>query len=513
MKIHSIFLILTLICAFNSKLEAIPIVYDTISVKMTCDDAFELYFNSFLIGTGNSWKNTYSYNPQLTLSNNIFALKCKKNYQSPGFIGVFGNVVTSPNNWKCKENNNNVNFPLNWNLYDFDDSSWLPASSYGNNDEYTYWKSMTGEDRPGIPKNAEWLWSNNREDEIVYCRYKITYHDNHKQLNNSIPLIQKNTSITNESKTVTKSSESKTVTKSSESKTVTKSSESKTVTKSNVDSSEVKFTSINQLIDYHNETNVKLRELEEQISKVLKETELKQLEEVKLNEYNYKSANLTLNNVMSKESTIMLKIRTLHESIIELNRSITGHYHQMFDETEYFNKLTLIKPKFLGTLNKVNQQLALVKGYITGTIIEGIDKQNMLGLIFNLQNTTKYATSDLSRAFLEHYEKYKNQIKRNDNVYEKELHKLEEYVKTYTLYKSEENDVINEYKRVLIIVNKLKLTYKSSIDEANLFNELITRILTLLKNNSCNAKSFTLPDLDNNCATTLLQSHVQNNFI
>jgi hypothetical protein len=495
MKIQSIFLILALISAFNSKLEAIPIVYDTFPVKVTCDDAFELYLNSFLIGTGNSWKNTYSYNPQLSLSNNIFAIKCKKNYQSPGFIGVFGNVVTSSNNWKCKENNNNANFPLNWNLYDFDDSSWLPASSYGNNDEYTFWKSMTGEDRPGIPKNAEWLWSNNREDEIVYCRYKITYHDNHKQLNNSTPLIQKNASITNESKTVTKSSESKTVTKSSE------------VT------SEVKFTSINKLIDYHNETNVKLRELEEQISKVLKETELKQLEEVKLNEYNYKSANLTLNNVMSKESTIMLKIRTLHESIIELNKSITGHYHQMFDETEYFNKLTLLKPKFLGTLDKVNQQLALVKGYITGTIIEGIDKQNMLGLLFNLQNTTKYATSDLSRAFLEHYEKYKNQIKRNDNVYEKELHKLEEYVKTYNLYKSEEYDVINEYKRVLIIVNKLKLTYKYSIDEANLFNELITRILKLLKNNSCDPKSFTLPDLDSNCATTLLQSHVQNNFI
>ena len=232
-----------------------------------------------------------------------------------------------------------------------------------------------------------------------------------------------------------------------------------------------------------------------------------------MNEQNYKSANLTLTNVLSKENNIMIKIRILHERIIELNRSITGHYKQMFDETEYLNKLTLLKPKFLGTLTKVNQQLALVKGYIAVTIIEGIDKQNMLSMIFNMQNTTKYATSDLSKAFLEHYEKYKNQIKRNDNVYDQELHKLQEYVKTYTLYKSEETDVINEYERVLIIVNKLKTTYKLSIDDANLFNELITRILTLLKSNSCNAKSFTLPDLDNSCATTLLQSHVQNNLI
>ncbi len=492
MKIQSIFLILALISAFNSKLEAIPIVYDTISVKMTCDDAFELYLNSFLIGTGNSWKNTYSYNPQLTLSNNIFAIKCKKNYQSPGFIGVFGNVVTSPDNWKCKENNNDVNFPLNWNLYDFDDSSWLPASSYGSNDEYTYWKSMSGEDRPGIPKNAEWLWSNNREDEIIYCRYKIAHHDNHKLLNNSEPLIQKkNVSITDVHAQRTVFNSTKTI----------------------MLTSEVKFTSIEQLINYHNETNVKLKELEEQISKVLKETELKQLEEVKLNEYNYKSANITLNNVMSKESVIMLKIRTLHESIRELNKSITSHYHQMFDETEYFNKLTLLKPKFLGTLNKVNQQLALVKGYITETIIEGIDKQNMLSLLFNLQNTTKYATGDLSRAFLEHYEKYKNQMKRNDNVYEKELHELQEYIKTYKLYKREELTVLSEYKRVMSIVNKLKSAYKLSLDDANLFNELVFRIISLIKNNSCQAKTYISPEFDSNCATTLLQSHMHNNFI
>ena len=508
MKIQSIFLILALICAFNSKLEAVPIVHDTtISVKMTCDDIFELYLNGFLIGTGNSWKNTYSYNPQLTVGNNIFAIKCKKDYQSPGLIGVFGDVVTSPINWKCKENNNNVNFPFNWNLYDFDDSSWSTATSYGSNDEYTYWKSITGEDRPGIPKNAQWLWSNNHEDEIVYCRYKITSHENHKQL------TQKNASTNNEPKTVTKSSEHKTVTKSSEHQTVTKSSEHKTVTKSTELSSEVKFTSINQLINYHNETNLKLKELEEKISKILKETELKQLEEVKLNEQNYKSANLTLTNVLSKENNIMIKIRILHERIIELNRSITGHYKQMFDETEYLNKLTLLKPQFLETLTKVNQQFDLVKGYISGTIIEGIDKQNMLSMIFNMQNSTKYATSDLSQAFLEHYEKYKNQIKRNDNVYEEELHKLQEYVKTFTLYKSEETDVTNEYKRVLFIVNKLKTTYKLSIDDANLFNELITRILTLLKSNSCNAKSFTSPEYDNNCATTLLQSHVKNNLI
>jgi hypothetical protein len=490
MKIQSIFLILALFSTFNYKLEAIPIVHETFSVKITCDDIYELYLNGFLLGTGNSWKNTYSYNPQLSVDNNVFAIKCKKpEYQSGGFIGVFGNIVTSSVNWKCKENT--ANFPNNWNSYDFDDSSWSYATNYGSNNEYTFWKSTTGEDRPGIPKNAEWLWSNNREDEIVYCRYKVMSNLAPKQTNNTLQLTQKNVSTSNEQ--INK-------------KKVINSTKS-------IELSEVNFTPIDQLINYHNETNLKLKELEEKISKILKETELKQLEEVKLNEDNYKSANSTLKNILLKESNIMLKIKTLHESIIELNRSISSHYIQMFDETEYLNKLTLLKPKFLGTIAKVNNQLALVKGYIAGTIVEGIDKQYMLGLLFNLQNTTKYATGDLSKAFLEHYEKYKNQIKRNDNVYEQELHKLQEYIKKYTIYKSEEMDVFNEYKRVLNIVNKLKTTYKLSLDDANLFNELVFRIVSLLKNNNCNAKTYISPEFDSNCATTLLQSHVKNNII
>jgi hypothetical protein len=489
MKIQSIFLILTLLGTFNYGLEAIPIVHDTFSVKITCDDIYELYLNGFLLGTGNSWKNTYSYNPQLSIGNNVFAIKCKKpEYQSGGFIGIFGDVVTSSINWKCKENT--VNFPYNWNSYDFDDSSWSHATNYGSNDELTFWKSTTGEDRPGIPKNAEWLWSNNRDDEIIYCRYKLMSKLTPKQTNNTLQLTQKNVSNSDEQikKTIINSTTS-------------------------INFSEVNFPHIDQLINYHNETNLKLKELEEQISKILKESELKQLEEVKLNKNNYKSANLTLTNVLSKESNIMLKITILHKSIIELNRSLSLHYKQMFDETEYLNKLTLLKPRFLGTITKVNQQLELVKGYITGTIVEGIDKENMLSLLFKLQNTTKYATGDLSKAFLEHYEKYKNQIKRNDNVYEQELHKLQEYIKTYTLYKSEEMDVLNEYKRVLNIVNKLKTTYKLSLDDANLFNELVFRILSLLKNNNCNAKTFISPEFDSNCATTLLQSHVNNNLI
>jgi hypothetical protein len=487
MKIHSVFLIFTLFILFYKKIEAVPIVQDTFSVKVTCDDTYELYLNGYLLGSGNSWKNTYSYNTQLSISNNIFGIKCKKDeYRSGGFIGVFGNVVTSSDNWKCKENT--VNFPNNWNSYDFDDSSWLYATNYGRNDGMTFWKSTTGQERSGIPNNAEWLWGNNPEDEIIYCRYKIP---------NKIPLKVNNSVISN-SKNV--------------SILVKKSN---FVKSDNEDGllSEINFTPIENLINYHNETNVKFRELERQLTKVLKEAEKKQLEEVKINKNNYISANLTLKKVLVKESKIKLKIKILHESIIELNRSLTLHYKQMFDETKYLNKLTLLKPKFIGTVSKVNEKLALVKNYITDTIVEGIDKQYMLNLLLNLQNTTKYATSDLSRAFLEHYEKYKNQIKSNDVVYEQELHELQEYMKTYTIYKREETTVLNEYKRVISIINKLKAAYKLSLDDADLFNELVFRILSLIKNKNCKADTYISPEFDKNCATTLLQSHVKNNLI
>ena len=185
----------------------------------------------------------------------------------------------------------------------------------------------------------------------------------------------------------------------------------------------------------------------------------------------------------------------------------------MHEDTEYLKRLTILKPKFLKTLDNVNEQLGLVKSYISDTLVEGEDKNGLLRIIFDLHNSTKYTTIDISHAFLVHYEKYKNRISGNSHQYQEEISKLEKYQTTYSLYLKEKKDIVNEYKKVVEIIRKLRETYDISIDEEDLFNELIIRISGLLKNNNCDVKSYISPELEKECSTTLLKSHIENDHI
>ena len=442
---------------------AIPIdLVNTLPVKITCDNSFTLYHNGVKVGSGNSWQTTYSYNVKLSPGKNVFALEGVNTGSIAGFIGTFGNENTLTTAWRCKDFNKTA--PNDWNSIVFNDTTWPLAISYGKNNNLNVWKQ-----RPSISENAEWLWTNNnKKHDTIFCRYKLSNKPN-------IQLNEIN-------KTVVKIVEEK---------------------ESNIDT----------LINYHNESNVKLKELEEKISKILHETHEKYEEDIKINENNIKITNTTLNSILNKKIVITTNIRILHEKIIKLNISIHEHYKQMHEDTEYLKRLTILKPKFLKTLDNVNEQLGLVKNYISDTLVEGEDKNGLLRIIFDLHNSTKYTTMDISHAFLVHLEKYKNRMSGNNKQYEEEISKLEKYQTTYTLYMKEKKDIVSEYKRVVEIIRKLRETYNLSIDELDLFNELVMRISGLLKNNNCNVESYLSPELEKECSTALLKSHMDNNHL
>ena len=442
---------------------AIPIdLVNTLPVKITCDNSFTLYHNGAKIGSGNSWQTTYSYNVKLSPAENVFALEGVNTGSVAGFIGTFGNENTLTTAWRCKDFNKTA--PNDWNSIVFNDTTWPLAISYGKNNNLNVWKQ-----RPSISENAEWLWTNNnKKHDTIFCRYKLSNKPN-------IQLNEIN-------KTVVKIVEEK---------------------ESNIDT----------LINYHNESNVKLKELEEKISKILHETHEKYEEDIKINENNIKITNTTLNSILNKKIVITTNIRILHEKIIKLNISIHEHYKQMHEDTEYLKRLTILKPKFLKTLDNVNEQLGLVKNYISDTLVEGEDKNGLLRIIFDLHNSTKYTTMDISHAFLVHLEKYKNRMSGNNKHYEEEISKLEKYQTTYTIYIKEKKDIVSEYKRVVEIIRKLRETYNLSIDELDLFNELVMRISGLLKNNNCNVESYLSPELEKECSTALLKSHMDNNHL
>ena len=440
----------------------VPIsIVNTLPVKVACNCSFTLYHNGAKIGTGNSQQTIYSYNIKLSPSENVFSLEGVSNNKRGGFIGTFGDKTTLPTLWRCEYFAKIV--PNGWNSVSFNDTRWHRAVSYGVNNGVN--NGLNGwKERSDIANGTEWLWTNdNKNQDRIYCRYKLT----------NKPSIE-----FNELKNV------------------------------KVEEKEI---DIDTLINYHNESNVKFRELEKKIYKILHETQQKYDEEIRINENNIKNTKETLTTITNKKTVITTKIRTLHEKIVKLNISIYEHYKQMHDDTKYLKRLLVLKPKFLKTLDNVNQQIGLVKSYISDTLVEGEDKNGLLRIIFELHNSTKYTTIDVSHAFLVHLEKYKNRMSGNSHNYEEEIKKLEKYQTNYKLYMKEKKDIVSEYKRVVEIIRRLRKTYNLSIDELDLFNELIVRISGLLKNNNCKVKSYLSPQKE--CSTALLQSHIENNHV
>ena len=116
--------------------------------------------------------------------------------QFSGFMNGFvmdmnnGADYTKYQEWKCME------FPLpavpvNWYMYDYDDSLWEMAKSYGMNYQNNSYQIFDHE-RFSIHLNAEWLWTQNNAKTNVFCRKK----DKHVLATTAAPRVSASVSHT-----------------------------------------------------------------------------------------------------------------------------------------------------------------------------------------------------------------------------------------------------------------------------------------------------------------------------
>jgi hypothetical protein len=208
------------------------------------------------------------------------------------------------------------------------------------------------------------------------------------------------------------------------------------------------------------------------------------------------------------------KLNDLKSKISNLNSTIQTHYKQMYSDSSYLEKLEMIKPSFLTSLSHTNGKLFEVEKLIHDHIVKSDDKNKMVDLIKDIRNTTYYSTNDLSRQFLEHYEKYKKLFKAVSIDYSNESSNLKELLKSYDTDVKQNYVLYKEYKRIVRIVRELEQSILVSDEESELFRELASSIGRILARKPCvkpeNVK-FTVSDKQ--CATELLKSHIDNNLV
>lgn len=136
-------------------------------ITVSADNAFELYLNGILIGSGDDWLTAQTY-PHLTLrsGSNVIAIKATDAGEIAGLLAkitVDGQRSETNQRWKCTTHES-----LGWKALDFDDSEWPLATSYG-----AYGVMPWSLHVAGFPTDtpAQWIWSeNNAQDGVVYCR-------------------------------------------------------------------------------------------------------------------------------------------------------------------------------------------------------------------------------------------------------------------------------------------------------------------------------------------------------
>jgi hypothetical protein len=186
-------LFLGLLCSispvYSIPIEVIPISGIVYPIHVACECDYNLYVDGKKVnpvGIVTNWDGTedgvnvtnifnpilFEPRPKIIAFNNI-------DNEYPTFMNGFvmdmnnGKDYTKHIDWKCKYFDPKVSsvVPSNWMNYDYDDSEWEMAVSYGMNYQNNSYQIFEHE-RDGIHLNAEWLWTGVISNPNIYCRKK-----------------------------------------------------------------------------------------------------------------------------------------------------------------------------------------------------------------------------------------------------------------------------------------------------------------------------------------------------
>ena len=245
------------------------------------------------------------------------------------------------------------------------------------------------------------------------------------------------------------------------------------------------------------------------IVSIIHETQTLQKREIDQNKRNVNISQTDLDKFMMRMEEEQRQLLKLKASIFKTNQSITAHYAQMSADSLYLQKLDLIKPQFLQTLDATNANFAALSDHVS-RLVSDEHKKAMIDILARARNATVYDTRDLAQAFLAHYEKYKNVMRTDSTAYSQDLLNLKDLTQRYASGQSTFSGLKAEVARLRELVASLKKTVGASEADAAMFaqiEQIISEILSSKKTNF-------MPDGANKeCAVSILKSHVANGLI
>jgi hypothetical protein len=462
-----------------------PAPASVLPIYVTCDNEFDLYVNGNKIGRGTHWMTTYHFSP-LVKQGDVIAIDGVDQGGPAAFIGVFGGKVTKPSEWRCSTKES-----PGWNRNIFDDSSWANAVSYGRNQDNNIWRSVGGGSRPNIPADAEWLWtSNNENHNRVYCRYFPMIKAAPVPVPVPAPVAAPRAAPVPAPVPVAAPRAAPVPVAAPRAAPVPVPVPVAAPRAAPVPVpvpvpapvpvvAASKPAVIDEIISTNQKTNAKLTKFQEKLIKIMKENSDEQVKIENENRNNYNGVSVTLQNEQRRLESVRDSMKKLYSETERLNTTIQAHYKKLIADTKYLESLDALRPAFLKSLGELATHIAAVKSTVDTKIYKDEYKDEMIRLLtsihFNAHNVSGYVAT----AFVNHYNKYKALIQKENGDYSSELKRLTVLSNEYKIEAQKSADIEKERARLQGIFNKLKETLTLSIAQREEFDRLVKDVVAI----------------------------------
>jgi hypothetical protein len=175
-------------------------------------------------------------------------------------------------------------------------------------------------------------------------------------------------------------------------------------------------------------------------------------------------------------------------------------------------RLKIFKPKFLTSLDNVKTHVSGIKSDIHATIIEGEDKKSLLSILEDVRASTEKSAALLSKAFMDHYDKYNKNHDTSAEKYQKELESLKVLSDKYKVDIAKRDGLWKEYSDILAIAKKLKESMSISEKDEKIFDDLMVRIAEAFQANERKSND-KLSTPNTQCAADVLKAHIDHNRV
>jgi hypothetical protein len=245
------------------------------------------------------------------------------------------------------------------------------------------------------------------------------------------------------------------------------------------------------------------------IVSIIQETQTMQKREIDQNKKNVNFSQTDLDKLLMNQDDEQKQLLRLQASIVQTNQSIARHYAQMTADSLYLQKLDLIKPQFLKTLDATSADFTVLSAHVF-KLVSDEHKKVMQDILSRAQNQTVYDTRDLAQAFLAHYEKYKHVLRADSAAYAKDVLNLKDLNQRLAAGKTVFSGLKAEVARLRALLESLKKTLQISASEAALFVEIEKIISDIL---SSKKTRFAVHGGEKECAVSVLRSHIANGLV